>query len=72
MISVLPLEADMSSVGWPVDVVNIVGQEILGEVGSWVKLGVGLPRDCSGIGERGLLSSSMDDVGVLSWVGADS
>lgn len=72
MTSVLPLEADMSSVGWPVEAVNIVGQEFLGDVGSGIRLGVGLPRDCSAIGERGRLSSPMDDVGVLSWVGAGS
>jgi hypothetical protein len=32
VVIVLLLEADKNSVGWPVDVVAIVGQELLGEV----------------------------------------
>lgn len=40
MVGFLELDADRSSVGSPVDVVIIVGQELLGEVGFGDRLGL--------------------------------
>jgi hypothetical protein len=67
------LEAERSSVGWPVEVVIIVGQELLGEVGLRDGLGLGLPRVFGGDRESGWLSSLLDVVGVVvSWISGDS
>jgi hypothetical protein len=62
------LEAERSSVGWPVEVVIIVGQELLGEVGLRDGLGLGLPGAFAGYRESGWLSSLLDVVGVVSWI----
>ncbi len=60
--------------GWPVEVVMIVGQELLGDaglgVGNW--LGSGLAgrssEASSGVGERGRLRELLEVVGAVSVV----
>lgn len=63
VVSVWMLEVDIGSVGWPVEVVMIVGQELLGEVGSgtrrWPGSGPGER------GERGRMSSLLDGAEML-------
>ena len=73
LVRVWLLDAERSAVGWPVEVVTIVGQELLGDArlgveGWW---GAGLAErsseDSSGGGERGRLRELLELVGAVSW-----
>jgi hypothetical protein len=66
VFSVLLLEAERSSVGYPVEVVTIVGHELLGEVGSRDRLGFGLPGGFPREGERGRLRSLPAVLGAVT------
>ena len=72
VVSVCWLEADIASVGWPVDVVSIVGQELLGEV-AWSSAWLGLGSGLRGVvpGGRRWVSSLLDVVGLVLWVSWD-